>query len=194
MSVDVGGRGAYVLSQALHLLLLLWAVLTAVIVSKAFIELNSTTAEARRERVPYLYGEPDPQPLVDSLLRLRHDLLMIGRASVTPSPPAFLERLGGTIAELSETAAEYLRGTGATIEARRPPPPLARFEAALDSYTVAFAQTRRDGLTRTLSAEVAEQIFAFGFAVEQLHQNFKDLQRCREQIAHLDQVRAPTEA
>jgi uncharacterized membrane protein YccC len=163
-------------------------------IGKAFIELNSTTAEAKRERVPYLYGEPDPQPLVDSLLRLRHDLVMIGRASVTPFPPAFLERLGGTIAELSETAAEYLRGTGAAIEARRRPPSLARFEAALDSYTVAFAQTRRDGLTRTLSAEAAEQIFAFGFAVEQLHQNFKDLRRCTEQIAHLDQVRAPAEA
>ncbi|MGB7126907.1 MAG: FUSC family protein [Methylovirgula sp.] len=163
-------------------------------IGKAFIELNSTTAEAKRERVPYLYGEPDPQPLVDSLLRLRHDLVMIGRASVTPFPPAFLERLGGTIAELSETAAEYLRSTGAAIEARRRPPSLARFEAALDSYTVAFAQTRRDGLTRTLSAEAAEQIFAFGFAVEQLHQNFKDLRRCTEQIAHLDQVRAPAEA
>ncbi|MFZ0559635.1 MAG: FUSC family protein [Methylovirgula sp.] len=55
-------------------------------IGKAFIELNSTTAEAKRERVPYLYGEPDPQPLVDSLLRLRHDLVMIGRASVSRTP------------------------------------------------------------------------------------------------------------
>jgi uncharacterized membrane protein YccC len=163
-------------------------------IGAAFIELNSTAAEAKRERVPYLYVEPDPQPLVDTLLRLRHDLIMIGRASVTPFPSAFLERLGEPIAEIGETAAEYLCGNGAAIEARQPPPPLARFETALDAYTAAFAASRRDGLTRALSAEAAEQIFAFSFAVEQLHQNFKDLQRCTDQIAHLHKVRVPAKA
>lgn len=163
-------------------------------IGAAFIELNSTAAEAKRERLPYLYVEPDPQPLVDTLLRLRHDLIMIGRASVTSFPAAFRERLGEPIAEIGATAAEYLRGNGAAIEARRRAPPLVRFETALDAYTAAFAASRRDGITRALSAEAAEQIFAFGFAVEQLHQNFKDLQRCTEQIARLHEVRAPANA
>jgi uncharacterized membrane protein YccC len=147
-------------------------------IGQAFIQLNTTAQEAKRERVPYFTVEPDPQPLVDTLLRLRHDLIMIGRAGVEPLPPAFLERLRGPIAELSASAAEYLSGIGAALAARRPPPPLARFEAALNAYSVAFAAARHDGLTRNLSVDAAERIFALGFALEQLHQNFKDLLVC----------------
>jgi uncharacterized membrane protein YccC len=67
-------------------------------IGQAFIQLNATADEAKRERVPYFNAEPDAQPLVDTLLRLRHDLIMIGRASVKPFSPAFLERLDGPIA------------------------------------------------------------------------------------------------
>jgi hypothetical protein len=160
----------------------------------AAIKLNATAAEAKRERVPYLNTGPDQQPLVDRLLRLRHDLVIIGRSCAEPFPPAFLDRLGDAIAEISESAAEYLHGSGAAIEARREPPSLARFEAAVTTYGAAFAATRRDGLTLALPADAAEQIFAFGFAVEQLHQNFSDLQRCAEQIAGIREAATTSKA
>jgi uncharacterized membrane protein YccC len=152
-------------------------------VGAAFIELNATAAEAKRERLAYFNAAPDTQPLVDTLLRLRHDLVMLGRASVRPLPPAFLDRLGGPISELSESAADYLRASGAALATRHAAPSLARFEAALRYYAGAFAAGRRDGLTRDLAADAAERIFALGFALEQLHQDFADLQRRSEQIA-----------
>lgn len=163
-------------------------------VGAAFIQLNATAAEAKRERLAYFNADPDPQPLIDTLLRLRHDLVMIGRASVRPLPPAFLDRLGGPISELSESAADYLRASGAALARRRAAPSLARFEAALKSYAETFAAARRDGLTRDLPADAAERIFALGFALEQLHQNFADLQRCSEQIARLRQDSAMSKA
>jgi hypothetical protein len=37
---------------------------------------------------------------------------------------------------------------------------------------------RREGLTLPLSSNEIEPVFALGFALEQLRQNFIDLQRC----------------
>jgi len=42
---------------------------------------------------------------------------------------------------------------------------------------------RQEGLTRDLASEVVERIFALGFALEQLRQNFRDLQRCLGEYA-----------
>lgn len=152
-------------------------------IGAAFIRLNATVGEARRERVAYFNAEPDSQQLIDVLLRLRHDLVLIGRAAVEPFPAAFLERLDPAIDEVSESAAEYLDAGSRALSARSPPPPLARFEAAVDSYAAAFAAARRDGLTGNLSTDSAERIFAFGFALEQLRQDFRNLQNCFAQIA-----------
>ena len=41
-----------------------------------------------------------------------------------------------------------------------------------------MAALRREGLTRTLTLEWVERIFALGFALDQLEQNFNDLARC----------------
>ena len=37
---------------------------------------------------------------------------------------------------------------------------------------------RSEGLTLPLTSNEVEPVFALGFALEQLHQNFFDLQRC----------------
>ncbi len=37
---------------------------------------------------------------------------------------------------------------------------------------------RRAGLTATLPGDTAERFFALGFALEQMHNNCKDLERC----------------
>jgi uncharacterized membrane protein YccC len=153
-------------------------------IGQAFIKLNATADEAKRERMPYFNVDPDPQTLVNTLLRLRHDLIIVGRASVQPLPSAFLDRLGEPISDVSASAAGYLRDTAKALAARLTPPSTVRFEAALEAYALGFARARRDGLTRTLSGEAAERIFAFGFALDQLHENFKDLQRCCEKVAH----------
>jgi hypothetical protein len=62
--------------------------------------------------------------------------------------------------------------------ARRAPPPLDGFESALDGYTMEVAAIRSAGLTHGWTNDAVERLFALGFALEQMHQNFRDLARC----------------
>jgi len=48
----------------------------------------------------------------------------------------------------------------------------------LRAYAAEIDALRREGLTRSLSGEEAERIFALGFALEQIHSNCRDLARC----------------
>jgi hypothetical protein len=112
------------------------------------------------------------------MLRLRHDIVMIGRAAVVPLPEAFGARLGSPLAAIADAFTAYLRSSGAALLARRAPPSLDAVRSALDAYAAAIAALRREGLTRSLAGEAAERLFAIGFALEQMHQNCKDLGRC----------------
>jgi uncharacterized membrane protein YccC len=150
---------------------------------QAFARLDAIAAEARHERIGFLTAEPDPGRPLRTLLRLRHDLIMIGRAATVPLPQTFQARLGPLLARVAETAATYLRRSGEALVARRDPPPLNEAEVALDGYAEAFAAIRREGLTLGLPLDTVERIFTLGFALEQLHQNLRDLQRCVSEAA-----------
>src|SRR5262245_18156418 len=95
-----------------------------------------------------LTAEPDQGPLLRTLLRLRHDLVMIGRAAAVPLPEAFRSRLAPRLANIGETTADYLRACAGALLARQGPPLLEATEAALDGYDAEFAAMRREGLTR----------------------------------------------
>lgn len=147
-------------------------------IGQAFARLEAIAAESRHERISFLAAEPDLAPLLRTLLRLRHDLVMIGRATAVPLPEMFQERLGPPLAHVAATAADHLRRSGEALITRRDPPPLDAAEAALDGYANAFGALHRDGLTQGLPVDTVERIFALGFALEQLRQNFRDLERC----------------
>jgi uncharacterized membrane protein YccC len=78
-------------------------------IGKALVELNALGAEAERERAAHLSTGPDTGPLLRTTTRLRHDLVMIGRASVAPLPSNLQARLAGPLAEINETFGAYLR-------------------------------------------------------------------------------------
>jgi uncharacterized membrane protein YccC len=158
-------------------------------IGAAFVRVDAMAAEARSERMTYLAAEPDPGPLLRTLLRLRHDLVMVGRAAAVPLPERFKERLGPPLARFAEAAAAYLRASAAALKARQEPPPLAAVETALDAYAGEIATARREQLTRDLPIDTVERIFALGFALEQLRQNFNDLARCLTEYAQ--PARAP---
>lgn len=147
-------------------------------IGRALVQLNVLGAEAERERSARLAVGPDTGPLLRTLLRLRHDLVMIGRVAISPLPEAFAMRLESPLAHAGVAFADYLRATGAALQARRGPPSLNAVESALDAYAAEIAVLRRDGLTRSLPGDVAERFFALGFALEQMHHNFKDIERC----------------
>ena len=147
-------------------------------IGQALVQMNAVGAEAEHERSAGLAVGPDTGPLLRTLLRLRHDLVMVGRAAITPLPEDFETRLTSPIVNLAAAFADYLRASGAALLAGQGPPPLDSLESALDAFSGEMAALRRQGLTRSLPADVAERFFALGFVFEQMHHNVKDLERC----------------
>ena len=137
----------------------------------------------------YLAAQPDPGPLLRTLLRLRHDLVMIGRAGAVPLPERFQAQLGPPLARVAR-----LR----PLSARRPlgayraphSPPLDEVEAALDVMpprSPLRAGTTDAGFARRrCGAHLAP-----GFALEQLHQNFIDLARRVNEFAQSNTASTP---
>jgi hypothetical protein len=147
--------------------------------------MNAVGAEAEHERSAGLAVGPDTGPLLRTLLRLRHDLVMVGRAAITPLPEALATRLTSPITNLGAAFADYFRASGAALLAGRGPPPLDSLESALDAFSGEMAALRREGLTRSLPADAAERLFALGFVFEQMRHNVKDLERCVAEWAGL---------
>jgi uncharacterized membrane protein YccC len=150
---------------------------------RAVAAFQALAAEAKRERSVHLVAEPDPAPLSRTLLRLRHDLVIIGRAAMAPLPQVFAERLDPPLARIAACASDYLHASAGALAARSAPPSLDPPQAALAAYSSEIAALRKEGLTRTLSSSELEHLFALGFALEQLHQNFADLGRCVQEWA-----------
>jgi hypothetical protein len=163
-------------------------------IGAAFGRLDTVALEAKHERMTRLAAEPDQGPLLRTLLRLRHDLVMIGRAAAAPLPERFRSRLGPSLARVSATVSDYLDASAAALAAHRGPPPLAAVKAALDGYDAEFAAMRSEGFTRELSEETAERVFALGFALEQLRRNCDDLARCVRELAPARSSAGPTTA
>jgi hypothetical protein len=143
--------------------------------------LNATGAEAERERAARLSTGPDTGPLLRTILRLRHDVVMVGRASVAPLPVDLQRRLAAPLTGVRTTMVEYLRSMATALRIGRGVPAIRPVQAALETYAAEVAAVRSDGLTRGVPGDVAERFFALGFSLEQMRQNLKDLERC---VAH----------
>ena len=153
-------------------------------IGQALVHVNVVGAEAEHERSTRLpTAGPDTAPLLRTLLRLRHDLVIIGRAATIPLPEALMSRLEASLAQIAKAFTDYFRASGAALPARRSPPSLEAVEAALNAYAAEIAALRGEGLTRSLPGDAAERFFALGFALEQMHSNFKDLERCVAECA-----------
>ncbi|HJQ58095.1 MAG TPA: FUSC family protein [Vineibacter sp.] len=144
-------------------------------VRAAMTKLETATDEARRERRSHLSDAPDPEPFLRTLLRLRHDLVIIHRATVAPLPEPIRSRLAPALAQLSTTAAAFLRDVGAALAERRAPPSLATVEAAFDAFRVELLALRGEGLIRILPVDDVGRLYGFSFALEQLREHFNDM-------------------
>jgi hypothetical protein len=147
-------------------------------IGTALVGLNATGAEAERERAAHLSSGPDTGPLLRTVLRLRHDVVMIGRASVVPLPLDLQMRLAAPLAKVSDAIVSYLRSIADALRTGVGAPAIWPVQAALQGYTEEVAAVRGEGLTRGLPGDVAERFFALGFSLEQMRQNLKDLERC----------------
>jgi uncharacterized membrane protein YccC len=157
----------------------------------AMVGLNTTGAEAERERAAHLSSGPDTGPLLRTTLRLRHDLVMIGRATVVPLPADVQARLAAPLARVSETIAAYLRAIAGALRTGVGAPAIWPVQSALQAYAAEVAAVRAEGLIRGQPGDVAERFFALGFSLEQMRQNLKDLERCVSEWCETPETMAP---
>jgi uncharacterized membrane protein YccC len=146
-------------------------------IGNAMAGLTAIGAEAERERAAYLSRGPDTGPLLRTILRLRHDAVMIGRATVVPLPADVQTRLVAPLAEVSAAITRFLRSAAEALRAGAGAPPIHPVHVALEHYADAVAAVRGDGLIRGQPGDTAERFFALGFSLEQMHQNLCDLDR-----------------
>jgi len=147
-------------------------------IGAAVADFQQITTEAQHEQMITLAAQPDPGPLSRTMLRLRHDLVTIGRASIKPLPETLRSRLGAPLMRVGAAASEFIDASATALNKRNAPPSLDAFEAALAAYIAEVEAARSEGLTAPLTANEVEPLFALGFTLEQLRQNFIDLQRC----------------
>jgi uncharacterized membrane protein YccC len=146
-------------------------------IGTAMVGMNTIGAEAERERSARLSSGPDTGPLLRTILRLRHDVVMIGRSTVVPLPVEVQTRLAVPLTEVSTVIARFLRSAAAALREGGGAPPIHPVHVALQHYAEAVAAVRRDGLIRGQPSDTAERFFALGFSLEQMHQNLCDLDR-----------------
>jgi uncharacterized membrane protein YccC len=159
---------------------------------RSVIAFQGIVAEAKRERLVALGSDPDPAPLSRTLLRLRHDFVIIGRAA-TPFPDDIVQRLEPLLSRLGQDISGFLGDSATALMLRRDAPSLQPAEAALKAYGLAINALRNEGLTRALSNSEVERLFALSFALEQLHNNLIDLARCVREWAEGIGAKLPAE-
>ncbi|MBL8883359.1 MAG: FUSC family protein [Hyphomicrobium sp.] len=136
-------------------------------------DLQGIVSEAEREK-GLRVGAEDAGSLLRSLLRLRHDLVMIGRAVRQPLPAALFP----AFAAAGQLIEEYFKRSAASLRLRQAPPQATEVDAALLKCTSSLEAARRGGELRDLSTDQLEHLFAMDFALAQMRRNFVDLDRC----------------
>lgn len=152
-------------------------------IGAAFAKLDAIVLEAKQERMTRLTAEPDQGVLLRTMLRLRHDLVIIGRVAAVPLPDTVHARLGPWVAQVGDTADTFLQTCAAGVAARRAPPPLDDATRALDGFAAELAALRRANATRSMPVDIVERVFTLGFALEQLRRNLSDLARCVAELS-----------
>jgi hypothetical protein len=147
-------------------------------IGAALAGLHAIGLEAERERAAHLSRGPDTGPLLRTIQRLRHDVVMIGRASVVPLPANVQARLARPLSDVSKAIVAYMRALAASLRIDGGTADIQPVEAALQAYAAEVAALRSEGLIRGVPVDVAERFFALGFSLEQMRQNLNDLDRC----------------
>ena len=114
-------------------------------VGEAVREFAEVAAEAKGERIANLAPDPDPVALTRTLRRLRHDVVMLGRAAAEPLPADVAPRLQPLLSEVGASARDYLRASADALTARREGPTAAWVNDALAAYMAEVASMRQSG-------------------------------------------------
>jgi uncharacterized membrane protein YccC len=146
--------------------------------------LETLLGEAARERQSRLAQGPDPAPLLRTLLRLRHDVVMLRRTADSPWHEAVRDQLVQPWTEAVQAGAGRLERLGSALSERQVPGTAADMSVRLEAYKGALEEVRRQHLTRSLPTDETERLFGIGFVLDQFQRNLNDLDdRVRELLA-----------
>ena len=148
--------------------------------------LETLVSEAARERRSHLAADaPDPEPLLRTLLRLRHELVMLLRAVWEPGGGEMVRKqLAGPWAFAVEAGAAALKDVGQAFSGRRTPAGSGALAESVVVYTASIDEMRRRDLTRALPSDTVDRISGTGFALDQFRRDLNDLiERARERSA-----------
>lgn len=143
---------------------------------RLLVKLDGIVSDAARERANYLSSEPDTEPLLRTLRRLRFDYAIIGRAAASVLPETTRAQLLPALEQVATALRAYLSDSAQALNTRRAPPSLDAAIESFAAYAAAMSALRRAGLTRDLSDQEAARIFTLGFVLDQLRRNLGDLQ------------------
>jgi uncharacterized membrane protein YccC len=135
---------------------------------------NALAQEAARERASRVSDAPDPEPLVRTLRRLDHDLVMMARLRATPLPEPIAGRLAPVAAEIASTAGGLTAALGAVLAGGGELPTMTEIDNAVAAYREATTALHRDGSLHELPNEAVEQVYGLAFALEQFGRNLGD--------------------
>ncbi|GJD61629.1 FUSC family protein [Methylobacterium frigidaeris] len=145
-------------------------------VRRSLARLETLAGEAARERRSRLSAAPDPDPLLRTLMRLRHDLVLLRRAIAEADEDVLRVHLAEAWGVAARAAAARLRDLADALGAgRRPAGDDAALAAAIAGYREAIDGMRQRQVTRTLSTDGVGRIFWLAFSLEQLRRNLDDL-------------------
>jgi uncharacterized membrane protein YgaE (UPF0421/DUF939 family) len=134
-----------------------------------------TAAEAARERRSYMSDAPDLEPLVRTLRRISHDLVIIARTLASPLPEPVRGRLAEAASALGAAFAATITALRAALTTGAAPPARESVDAAFTGYAEAMSGLRKDGLTRALGDADVERVFGLYFGLEELRRNLDEL-------------------
>src|SRR5262249_61816464 len=90
-------------------------------IAAALMRLNATGAEAEHERNARLTSGPDTGPLLRTLLRLRHDIVILGRGAGCQLPEKVAPRLLPKLRQVADPAGGVLRASAPAFRPREVP-------------------------------------------------------------------------
>jgi uncharacterized membrane protein YccC len=135
---------------------------------------EARAAEASVERQNRLADGPDPESLVRTLRRLRHDIAMLGRVLREPFPETLREALEPPLLTLLGTLAGWLTAVSQSLPQGEQPTSPAAVQAALEDYRATLDKAIKDGRLSSASADT-QRIYALLFVCGQFIQNLQDL-------------------
>ncbi len=146
-------------------------------------KLDTIADEARRERLSYLSGAPDPEPLLQAVRRIRHDLVIINHATIAALPEG-AAALAAPMAAIGAGAGGLLRAVAMTLHTAADHPVPEGWEAGFDAFAAALDGVRQAGTLARGTVDEAGRVFALAFALGQLRHNLKELAARAGEINH----------